>query len=48
MSPFVVEGVYEKGTLKLDHPLPLGDQQRVRITVMQTKPSTQKGRGNEH
>jgi predicted DNA-binding antitoxin AbrB/MazE fold protein len=33
MSPLVVEGVYEKGMLKLDHPLPLSEHQRVRITV---------------
>jgi predicted DNA-binding antitoxin AbrB/MazE fold protein len=27
------EATYENGILKLDHPLPLGEQQRVRITV---------------
>jgi predicted DNA-binding antitoxin AbrB/MazE fold protein len=37
MSPLVVEGVYENGTLKLDHPLPLSDQQRVRITIHDCK-----------
>ncbi len=27
------EAVYENGVLKLDHPLPLGEHQRVRVTV---------------
>ena len=33
MTPLVVEGVYEKGMLKLDQPLPLSEHQRVRITI---------------
>jgi predicted DNA-binding antitoxin AbrB/MazE fold protein len=28
-----VEAVYENGSLKLDHPLPLQEQQRVRLVV---------------
>jgi predicted DNA-binding antitoxin AbrB/MazE fold protein len=28
-----IEATYEQGTLKLDSPLPLADNQRVRITV---------------
>jgi predicted DNA-binding antitoxin AbrB/MazE fold protein len=31
--PFQVEAIYENGVLKLDQPLPLGEQQRVRITI---------------
>ena len=33
MSALVVEATYENGVLKLDQPLPLKDQERVRITV---------------
>jgi predicted DNA-binding antitoxin AbrB/MazE fold protein len=32
-----VEAVYENGVLKLDHPLPLGEHQRVRVTVHDRK-----------
>jgi len=28
-----VDATYENGVLKLDHPLPLGDHQRVKVTV---------------
>jgi predicted DNA-binding antitoxin AbrB/MazE fold protein len=28
-----VEAIYENGTLKLDRPLPLKDQERVRVTI---------------
>lgn len=28
-----VEATYENGVLKLDHPLPIGENQRVRVTV---------------
>jgi predicted DNA-binding antitoxin AbrB/MazE fold protein len=28
-----VEATYDGGVLKLDHPLPLADKQRIRITV---------------
>jgi len=28
-----VEAVYENGVLKLDRPLPLGDKERVRVTI---------------
>ena len=28
-----IEATYENGVLKLDHPLPLGDKQRVKVTV---------------
>ena len=30
---FTVEAVYENGTLKLTQPLPLKEQERVRVTV---------------
>ncbi len=30
-----VEATYENGILKLDHPLPLGEQQRVRVTIQE-------------
>lgn len=33
MTTLSVDGVYENGVLKLDHPLPLKEQQRVLITV---------------
>lgn len=33
MTPLVVEGIYENGMLKLDHPLPFGERERVRVTV---------------
>jgi predicted DNA-binding antitoxin AbrB/MazE fold protein len=36
--PFVVDAVYEKGILKLDKPLPLQDNQRVKVTVQQEEP----------
>lgn len=28
-----VDATYENGVLKLDHPLPIGDKQRVHVTV---------------
>jgi predicted DNA-binding antitoxin AbrB/MazE fold protein len=28
-----IDAIYEKGSLKLDHPLPLDEQQRVRVVV---------------
>lgn len=34
----VVDAIYENGVLKLDQPLPLPEQQRVRVTV-HTEPS---------
>lgn len=37
MASHVVEGTYENGILKLDHPLPLEERQRVRITVQAGK-----------
>ncbi len=30
---FVVEAIYEKGVLKLDQPLPLQENQRVKVTI---------------
>ena len=33
MTSIVVDATYEKGILKLDRPLPLGEHERVRITV---------------
>ena len=30
---YVIEATYENGTLKLDRPLPLKDQEKVRVTV---------------
>ena len=30
-----VEAVYENGTLKLERPLPLAEQEKVRVTVQQ-------------
>lgn len=33
-----VEAIYENGCLKLDHPLPLAPQQRVRV-VVQAEPT---------
>ena len=35
MMSFVVDAVYEHGTLKLDRPLPLQENQRVKVTVQQ-------------
>jgi predicted DNA-binding antitoxin AbrB/MazE fold protein len=32
---FVIDAVYENGTLKLDKPLPLKENQRVKVTVQQ-------------
>ena len=32
---FVVDAVYERGTRKLDKPLPLQENQRVKVTVQQ-------------
>ena len=29
----VVEAIYENGVLKLEHPLPLKDREKVRVTV---------------
>jgi predicted DNA-binding antitoxin AbrB/MazE fold protein len=34
----VVEAIYENGVLKLKQPLPLKDQQRVRVTVQSLAP----------
>lgn len=34
-----VEATYEKGVFKLDQPLPLPENQRVKITVRQVEPS---------
>ena len=31
-----VDATYENGVLKLDQPLPLGDHQRVKVTVHET------------
>jgi predicted DNA-binding antitoxin AbrB/MazE fold protein len=31
-----VEAVYENGVLKLEHPLPLAEQEKVRVTVQQS------------
>jgi len=31
--PYEVEATYENGSLKLDHPLPLDEHQRVRVVV---------------
>ena len=33
MNSLVVDGVYENGVLKLDGPLPLGERERVQITI---------------
>jgi len=33
VMPHVVEAVYENGVLKPDHPLPLRDREKVRVTV---------------
>lgn len=33
MNSLVVDGVYENGVLKLDEPLPLGERERVQITI---------------
>ena len=33
MTSLVVDATYEKGVLRLDRPLPLGENERVRITV---------------
>ena len=33
MNPLVIEATYQNGVLKLDRPLPLNDNERVRITV---------------
>jgi predicted DNA-binding antitoxin AbrB/MazE fold protein len=33
MTSHIVEGTYENGMLKLDHPVPLGEHERVRIVV---------------
>ena len=36
----VVDAIYENDVLKLCHPLPLKDQEKVRITVESVTPST--------
>jgi predicted DNA-binding antitoxin AbrB/MazE fold protein len=33
MIPLVVEAIYEKGTLKLANPLPLKENEKVRVTI---------------
>ena len=33
MTSLVVDATYENGVLRLDRPLPLGERERVRITV---------------
>jgi predicted DNA-binding antitoxin AbrB/MazE fold protein len=33
--PFEIDAVYENGTLKPDHPLPLEEHQRVKIVVQE-------------
>jgi predicted DNA-binding antitoxin AbrB/MazE fold protein len=33
--PFVVDAIYEKGILKLEKPLPLQENQRVKVTVQE-------------
>lgn len=40
-----IEATYENGTLKLDHPLPLGEHARVRITVHPEKTLTEQTAG---
>ena len=35
MTSIVVDAVYEHGTLKLDRPLPIQENQRVTVTVQQ-------------
>lgn len=37
MDPLTTEATYENGVLKLDQPLPLKDNERVRITVETAK-----------
>ena len=32
---FELEAIYENGTLKLDHPLPLTERQRVKVVVQE-------------
>jgi predicted DNA-binding antitoxin AbrB/MazE fold protein len=40
-----VEAVYENGILKLDHPLPLAERQRVKVLVRQQPTIAQKTYG---
>lgn len=40
-----VEATYENGVLKLDHPLPIGEKQRVRVTVHSEPRRVLKGYG---
>jgi predicted DNA-binding antitoxin AbrB/MazE fold protein len=40
-----IEAVYENGVLKLDRPLPLQDQQRVKLTVQVLGSRTRQGYG---
>ena len=37
---FVVDAIYENGTLKLDKPLPLQENQRVKVTIQQDEPAS--------
>lgn len=34
MEPLLIEAVYEAGVLKPDQPLPLGEHQRVQISIV--------------
>jgi predicted DNA-binding antitoxin AbrB/MazE fold protein len=36
MEPLLVEATYEGGVLKLDQPLPLGEHQRVQVSIVST------------
>jgi predicted DNA-binding antitoxin AbrB/MazE fold protein len=40
-----VEATYENGTLKLDRPLPLGEKQRIKVTIHETPEPTRAGYG---
>ena len=45
MTSFTVEAVYERGTFKLDQPLPLGEHQRVQLVVYTGKTNSEQSAG---
>jgi predicted DNA-binding antitoxin AbrB/MazE fold protein len=43
--PIEVDAIYENGILKLDHPLPFAERQRVKVVIRQQPPVSQPAYG---
>ena len=43
--PITVEATYENGMLRLDAPLPLGEKQRIKVTIYQSSVPAKAGYG---